>query len=168
MKPSTRYGFVGVGIRHLVVLVFATLCGCARSNAPAPTASMPAGEPAPQTSTNVLAEPLPGKRVRISITAKDESLCIVNCNEHIVVSLRAVGAPHIAWGGASDACLSPSIIVPARATLSFVVAPDNGSSELDTSLRYTALVGGVRQAADIRSPPVPLDRMTSNAFKLIP
>jgi len=155
-------------MKYLVVIVIALLTGCARHDSPSSSSRPPMSETALQTSTNVLAAPLPGRRVKVSVTAGDGSLYIVNCNEHIVVSLRAVGASHISWGGASDACLSQSIIIPAKATLSFVVELNNGSPELDTAVQYTALVSGVHQSADIRSPQVPIERMTSNAFKIIP
>ena len=155
-------------MKFLVVIVIAILAGCSRSDSPSPGSPPSRSETAFQSATNVLAEPLPGRKVKISVTARDESLYIVNCNEHVVVSLRAVGAPHISWGGVSNACLSQSIIIPAKATLSFVVELSDGSPELDTTVRYTALVGGVHQSADIRSPQVPVERMTSNSFKIIP
>ena len=155
-------------MKFLVVIVIAILAGCSRYDSPSPGSPPTRSETALQSATNVLAEPLPGRKVKISVTARDESLYIVNCNEHVVVSLRAVGAPHISWGGVSNACLSQSIIIPANATLSFVVELSDGSPELDTTVRYTALVGGVHQSTDIRSPQVPIERMTSNAFKIIP
>ncbi|AUX90491.1 hypothetical protein EGK58_012875 [Acinetobacter variabilis] len=155
-------------MKFLVVIVIAILAGCSRYDSPSPCSPPSKSETAFQSATNVLAEPLPGRKVKISVTARDESLYIVNCNEHVVVSLRAVGAPHISWGGVSNGCLSQSIIIPAKATLSFVVELSDGSPELDTTVRYTALVGGVHQSADIRSPQVPVERMTSNSFKIIP
>ena len=155
-------------MKFLVVIVIAILAGCARYDSPSPGSPPSRSETALQSATNVLAEPLPGRKVKISVTARDESLYIVNCNEHVVVSLRAVGAPHISWGGVSFGLLSQRIIFPATAKLSFVLELCVGSPELDTTVRYTALVGGVHQSADIRSPQVPVERMTSNSFKIIP
>jgi hypothetical protein len=155
-------------MKYVAALLTALLVGCANQDSPHPNAPPVRAAAAYETTTNVLAEPLSGRRVKISVTAHDDSLYIVNCNEHIVVSLMAVGSQDVAWGGASNACLSQSIIIPAKATLSFVIALNDGSPELDTSVSYTAFVGDVHQSSDIRSPQVAVERMISNSFKLIP
>ena len=155
-------------MKYFAALLVALVAGCTVNDS---NSDKLAVEPAPATlttTTDVLAEPLPGKQLRISVTAQGRTLFIVNCNEHIVVSLRAVGASDIAWGGASNACLSQSIIIPSGATLTFVVALSDGSPELDTNLSYTALIGGVHTTSDIRSPQVPAEHMTSNVFKILP
>lgn len=108
-------------MKNFTVFLTALLAGCTVQDSQPASIPTPLFASAPATSTNVLAEPLPGKRVKISVTANDNSLYIANCNEHIVVSLRAVGSPDLSCGGASNACLSQSIIVPAKATLSFVM-----------------------------------------------
>jgi hypothetical protein len=168
LGASTTWFSSWVNMRYLAIILITFMAGCTRQ-APQPV-SIPTAptKAARETSTNVLAEPLPGRKVKISVTANDGSLYIINCNEHIVVSLREVGSPDIAWGGVSNACLSQSIIIPSKATLSFVVSLNNGSPELDTSKRYTAIVGGAHPVADIRSTPTPIERMTSNVFKIIP
>lgn len=154
-------------MKYLATLFIALVAGC--SNQDPHAVSAPAPAPAIETTTNVLAEPLPGRKVMISVTANDESFYIANCNQHIVVTLHAVGSPDISWGGESDACLSPSIIIPAKATLRFVISPNDGSPELDTSLSYTAHVRGARrQSSNTPSASVPTESMTSNPFKLIP
>jgi hypothetical protein len=120
------------------------------------------------TTSQVLAEPLPGRNLKISITAKEKSLYIVNCNEHIVVALYAVNSNVPVWGGVSNACLSQSIIVPANSTLSFNIPIGEIEPVLATDITYKAQVFGVLQGLDVKSPPVPLEMVTSNEFKLIP
>ena len=154
-------------MKYLVVFLAAFLAGCTNQLSQTPSGSVAQVTAPPATSTNVLAEPLPGRKVRISVSATEHSLFIVNCNEHIVVSLKPAGSSQTAWGGATNACLSQSIIIPAKATLSFVITLDDGSPPLDPTVSYTALVGGVHASPDIRSPQVPPDRMTSNSFKLL-
>ncbi len=132
------------------------------------TQQTPKGAEPQSTNTYVLAQPLAGRKVRISISAKQRSLYIVNCNEHIVVALFKSGSNSPVWGGASDACLSPSIIVPARSTLSFIVNTADSAPDLDTGKQYKAVIYDVLRGLDFKSPKVPYRLVTSNEFKLIP
>jgi hypothetical protein len=119
------------------------------------------------TATYVSAQPLAGRKVRISISAKEKSLYIANCNEQITVALLKNGSNIPVWGGASDACLSQSIIVPARSTLSFIVNTADGSPDLDTGKQYKAQIYDVHRGLDVKSPKVPYQLVTSGEFKLI-
>jgi hypothetical protein len=132
------------------------------------TQQTPMREGPQSTSTYVSAQPLAGRKVRISISAKERSLYIVNCNEQIVVALFRNGSNTSVWGGASAACLSQSIIVPARSTLSFIVHTADGAPDLDTGKPYKAQIYGVLRGLDVKSPKVPYQLVTSNEFKLIP
>lgn len=103
------------------------------------------------TSSVVRAEALPGRKVRVSITARDAGLSIGNCNRHVVVMLLAHPSGERVWGGESDACLSPPIIVPERATLGFEVVLDEGAAGLDPDVPYRARVLGVTVMAGASS-----------------
>jgi hypothetical protein len=120
------------------------------------------------TESYVLAEPVHGRNLKISIFAKEKSLYILNCNELIVVALYKHGSKNPIWGGSSPACLSQSIIVPAKSTLSFIVPTGENAPDLDTSTPYKAQVFHVLQGLDVKPPSVPLELVTSNEFKLIP
>ena len=152
-------------MKHLFVCFLMTfLISCTDQTSQPETSAPEESSPAYSTNTLVLAEPLPGKRVRISISARDSSLYIVNCNEHIVVSLLTKNSDVPAWGGATNACLSQSIIIPHKSTLSFVVtAPDLGTDTI-----YMARVGGIHRGLDVRSPPYQPELTLSNEFQLRP
>jgi hypothetical protein len=132
------------------------------------TQQMPMGTESQSMATYVSAQPLAGRKVKISISTKEKSLYIVNCNEHIVVALFKNGSNIPVWGGASEACLSPSIIVPARSTLSFIVNTADSAPGLDTGKQYKAQIYGVLSGLDFKSPKVPYQLVTSREFKLIP
>jgi hypothetical protein len=112
------------------------------------------------TKSYVLAEPVHGRNLKISISAKEKNLYIANCNQFIVVALYKRGSENPVWGGSSNACSSQSIIIPAKSTLSFIVPTGENAPDLDTSTPYKANVFGVFQ--------VPRELVTSNEFKLIP
>jgi hypothetical protein len=120
------------------------------------------------TATYVSAQPLAGRKVRISISAKEKSLYIANCNEQITVALFKNGSNIPVWGGASDACLSQSIIVPAKSTLSFIINTADGSPDLDIGKQYKAQIYDVHRGLDIKSPKIPYQLVTSHEFKLVP
>ncbi|SIR15692.1 hypothetical protein SAMN05421546_0016 [Solilutibacter tolerans] len=152
-------------MKHLLVCFLgAFLISCTdRAPKPEPVVAEQS-RPVYSTSSLVLAEPVPGKKLKISISTKDSSLYIVNCNEHIVVSVLTNNSTVPAWGGASNACLSQSIIIPRGSTLSFIVTlPD-----LETDTVYTARVGGIHQGPDVRSPQYAPELTLSNEFKLLP
>jgi hypothetical protein len=120
------------------------------------------------SNTYVLAEPLPARKIRVSITARDKSIYIVNCNEHVVVALQKHDTGMLVWGGVSNACLSPSIIIPAKSTLSFIVDVSTGSQQpLDDGPYTLQLYGGVT-GHDVRSTPIAIEWVTSNEFTLTP
>ena len=152
-------------MKHLFLCFLMTFPISCKNHTPQPeTFALEESSPAYSTNTLVLAEPLPGKRVRISISARDSSLHIVNCNEHIVVSLLTKNSDVPAWGGATNACLSQSIIIPHKSTLSFVVtAPDLGTETI-----YRARVGGIHRALDVPSPQYEPELTLSNEFQLKP
>ncbi len=152
-------------MKHLLVCFLMTsLISCTgRAPQPEPTAAEESGS-AYTTNTLILAEPIPGKKLRISISAKDSSLYIANCNEHIVVSLLTKNSTVPTWGGASDACLSQSIIIPRGSTLSFLIE----APELSTEAIYTARVSGIHLGLDVKSPQHPPELTLSNEFRLLP
>ena len=152
-------------MKHLFLCFLMTfLISCTDQTSQPETSAPEESSSAYSTNTLVLAEPLPGKRVRISISARDSSLYIVNCNEHIVVSLLTKSSDVPAWGGATNACLSQSIIIPHKSTLSFVVtAPDLGTDTI-----YMARVGGIHRGLDVRSPQYEPELTLSNEFQLRP
>jgi hypothetical protein len=95
------------------------LVACTRQNLPEVVATPNVKLPKITTSSYIKAEPMPGNKISVSVTAPDKELYIVNCNQHITTALFQKGSREVAWGGASAACLSPSIIIPAKDTLSF-------------------------------------------------
>lgn len=143
---------------------------------PGDTHQSPATTKAPAATTTprhantrlVLAEPLPGRRLRISIRAREQALSIVNCNQHVVVALLTPDSDAPVWGGASDACLSPNIIVPAGATLSFDLHIDDTALQANPATSYRAQVFNVLQGAGPPSPLLPAEQRTSNLFRLLP
>lgn len=152
-------------MKHLLLYFAMTFLISCSGPAPQPApAAIEKNGPAYATNSLILAEPLPGKKVRISISAKDSSLYIVNCNEHIVVSLLTRNSNVPAWGGASDACLSQSIIIPRGSTLSFLVEVP----ELGTEAIYAARVNGIHRGQDVKSPQFAPELTLSNEFRLLP
>jgi hypothetical protein len=149
----------------VTTLFLLVLVGCSN---PASKSQQKPAQPTYPTKSYVLAEPVQGRNLKISISAKEKSLYIVNCNELIVVALYKHGSNNPVWGGSSPACLSQSIIVPAKSTLSFIVPTGENAPDLDTSTSYKAQVFHVLQGLNIKSPSVPLELVTSNEFKLIP
>lgn len=126
-----------------IALVACLLGACAPRQDASPT-PVEAPEPAAGAPSDLVrAEALPGRRVRLWISAHEPSLSIDNCNRHIVVTLVEDRSGDAVWGGESDACLSPPIIVPERATLSFVVAPGEGGASLSPDAAYRVRVVGV-------------------------
>jgi hypothetical protein len=95
----------------LASLLLILLSACIKSDRDIPHNREAEKAAAYATSSYVLAEPLPGRKLRISITAPDKSIYIVNCNEHIVVALFKKGSDIPVWGGASAACLSQNIVI---------------------------------------------------------
>jgi hypothetical protein len=150
----------------VTTLFLLVLVGCSN---PASKSQQKSAQPLTySTESYVLAEPVHGRNLKISISAKEKSLYILNCNEFIVVALYKHGSKNPVWGGSSNACLSQSIIVPAKSTLSLIVPTGKNAPDLDTSTPYKAQVFHVLQRLDVKSPSVPLELVTSNEFKLIP
>lgn len=151
-----------------IALTVLALTACTAQNPPAEVPAPKAALPEAISNTYVKAEPVPGGKIRVSITAPDQGLYIVNCNEHIVVALLERGSTSPVWGGASDACLSPSIIVPAKATLGFTVDVSTGAQKPLTAGFYRAQIYHVLSGHDLKSAPVPVEQVTSNEFQLVP
>lgn len=120
------------------------------------------------TTSYVLAEPLPDKRLKISITAKEKSLRINNCNEFITVALFEKNKKDVVWGGVSDACRSLDMIIPQGATLSFITKIDDSSQPLNLNKNYQAQIFGLTYDPNITTKPVTSAENLSNEFKLIP
>lgn len=164
-------------VRHLLmVAMFAvTLLACSvpsmqQSSNPATTSeSKPAVPTHTTTSTSyILAEPLPNKKLRISITAKEKSLRINNCNESITVALFEKDKKDVVWGGVSDACRSLDMIIPQGATLSFITKIDDSSQPLDLNKNYQAQLFGLTYDPNITTNRITSTENLSNEFKLIP
>jgi hypothetical protein len=178
LAPTSMRGRAAMKIR-LAASLLLLLVACARpsdapvppdtSRSPATTKAPVAATPSQHTSTSlVVAEALPGRRLRISIGAREQALSIVNCNQHVVVALLEPDSHIPVWGGASDACLSQNIIVPAGATLSFELLIDDTALQANPSTSYRAQVFNVLQGSDPKGPPVPAAQLTSNLFRLLP
>lgn len=120
------------------------------------------------TSTYVKAEPIPGNKIRVSVTAPDKGLYIVNCNQDITTALFQKGSSVMVWGGVSAACLSPSIIIPAKATLGFTVDVSTRTDNPQANGPYQVQIYHVLSGYDIKSTPIPSELVTSNEFQLIP
>jgi hypothetical protein len=150
------------------LLIFLLISLAIWSNSSNGLQQMPMGKESQSTATYVSAQPLAGRKVKISISAKEKSLYIANCNEQITVALFKNGSNIPVWGGASEACLSQSIIVPARSTLSFIVNTAESAPDLDTGKQYKAQIYDVLSGLDFKSPKVPYQLVTSREFKLIP
>ena len=157
----------------LMVAMFAvTLLACSvpsmqQSSNPATTSESKTAVPTHTTTSYILAEPLPNKKLRISITAKEKSLRINNCNESITVALFEKDKKDVVWGGVSDACRSLDMIIPQGATLTFERQITeshfpinlNGTYRVGTALSYNPNLKNSEIAEDLR---------LSNPVKLIP
>lgn len=162
----------------LIPLITVNLFACANpmvsNNTPAqpkPSASTqtPIATPKYTSSSYVLAEPLPNKKLKISITAKDKTLYIINCNEDIPVSLYESKTRKYVWGGITNDCLSRPIIIPKLATLSFEFPIRYEDKQLDFTTNHIAGVGSIYDNPDFsKSKPVAKEKVISNEFKLIP
>ena len=157
----------------LMVAMFAvTLLACSvpsmqQSSNPATTSESKTAVPTHTTTSYILAEPLPNKKLRISIIAKEKSLRINNCNESITVALFEKDKKDVVWGGVSDACRSLDMIIPQGATLTFERQITeshfpinlNGTYRVGTALSYNPNLKNSEIAEDLR---------LSNTVKLIP
>lgn len=159
----------------LMVAMFAvTLLACSvpsimqQSSNPATTSESKTAVPTHNTTSYILAEPLPNKELRISITAKEKSLRINNCNESITVALFEKDKKDVVWGGVSDACRSLDMIIPQGATLSFITKIDDSSQPLDLNKNYQAQIFGLTYDPNITTNPITSAESLSNEFKLIP
>ena len=162
-------------VRHLLmVAMFAvTLLACSvpsmqqSSNTTTTSESKPV-VPTYTTTSYILAEPLPNKQLRISITAKEKNLRINNCNESITFALFEKDKKDVVWGGVSDACRSLDMIIPQGATLSFITKIDDSSQPLDLNKNYQAQIFGLTYDPNITTNPITSAENLSNEFKLIP
>lgn len=119
------------------------------------------------TTSYVLAEPLPDKRLKISITAKDQDLYITNCNAYIGINLFDKANPQNNWGEVTNSCRSQDLIIPKGTTLTFerqitdshFPVNMNGSYQVGTALRYNP---------NLRNNEISEELRLSNPFKLIP
>lgn len=173
----------GAMMKTIFAILPLCLLGCSQ---PTPTNSqanaLPKSEvkneilPKPLTSNSyVLAEPLAGKKVKISITAKDKSLFIVNCNEHIMNAIYDTQKPNALTQMTSDACRSDDVAIPAYATLSFVSDYSNSYDVdgkkivLPTDKTYYVKVANINQKdKNYRNVPLSETDITSNEFQLLP
>lgn len=119
------------------------------------------------TTSYVLAEPLPNKRIRVSITAKDQDLYITNCNTYIGINLFDKANPQNNWGEVTTSCRSQDLIIPKATTLTFERQindshfPINmtGTYQVGTALHYNPNQKNNEISEELR---------LSNPFKLIP
>ena len=155
-KPSTIF---------LATIFTMNLLACSQPTV-APTTTQPT--PTYTTTSHVLAEPLPNKKVKISITAKEKSLFIVNCNEHITVALVEIGKTVPVWGGTSDACRSTDIVIPQGATLSFITTINDETQPLDVTKTYQAQIFHLGYNPQVTTKRISTADITSNPFKLLP
>ncbi len=161
-------------ISHLLMVAMftVTLLACSvpsmqQSSNPATTSESKPAVPTHTTTSYILAEPLPNKKLRISITAKEKSLRINNCNESITVALFEKDKKDVVWGGVSDACRSQDLIIPQGATLTFERQITeshfpinlNGTYRVGTALSYNPNLKNSEIAENLR---------LSNPVKLIP
>lgn len=160
---------------HLLMAAMftATLLACSvpsmqQISNPATTSESKTAVPTHTTTSYILAEPLPNKQLRISITAKEKSLRINNCNESITVALFEKDKKDVVWGGVSDACRSLDMIIPQGATLSFITKIDDSSQPLDLNKNYQAQIFGLTYDPNITTNPITSAENLSNEFKLIP
>lgn len=156
----------------LMLLITGSLIACSQPTITSQSAITPqiieVAKPVYTTDSYVLAEALPNKKLRVSITAKDKSLYIVNCNQSIDVSLYALSQPELIWGG-SDACLSPNIIIPKGVTLSLEITIKGERKPIDFTSNYNIVVHSIYETPDFPNAiPVAYEKVTSNTFKLLP
>ena len=124
------------------------------------------------SSTYVSAEPLSGRRIKVSVTAKDKTLYIRNCNGAIAPSLINAQTKDPVWGGVSDACLSADIVIPKGETLTFVTHINDDNLPLDQS--YKAVIGALsydsfeEASKSDKAAELDISQQTSNEFNLLP
>lgn len=119
------------------------------------------------SSSYILAEPLPNKKLKISITASDQDLYITNCNAYIGINLFDKANPQNNWGEVTNSCRSQDLIIPKSTTLTFerqitdshFPINMNGTYQVDTALHYNPNQKDNEISEELR---------LSNRFKLIP
>ena len=160
--------------RHLLMgAMFAvTLLACSvpsmqQSSNPTTTSESKPAVPTYTTTSYVLAEPLPNKKLKISITAKDQDLYITNCNAYIGINLFDKANPQNNWGEVTNSCRSQDLIIPQGSTLTFERQITeshfpinlNGTYRVGTALSYNPNLKNSEIAENLR---------LSNPVKLIP
>jgi hypothetical protein len=83
-RHLSKYGLVEMK-KYLLIFLLISLAIWSSSSSGTQQTLM-AAEPQ-STATYVSAQPLAGRKVRISISAKEKGLYIANCNEQITVAL---------------------------------------------------------------------------------
>lgn len=142
----------------------------ATSNTAFPNSS--AAKAASMSSTYVSAEPLSGRRIKVSVTAQDKTLYIRNCNGAIAPSLINAQTKDPVWGGVSDACLSADIVIPKGETLTFVTHINDDNLPLDVA--YKVVIGALsydsfeEASKSDKVGELDISQQTSNEFKLLP
>ena len=76
-----------MGAMFAVTLLACSVPSMQQSSNPTTTSESKPAVPTYTTTSYVLAEPLPNKKLKISITAKDQDLYITNCNAYIGINL---------------------------------------------------------------------------------
>lgn len=124
--------------------------------------------PKPMTSTSyVLAEPLAGKKVKISITAKDQDLYLVNCNAYIGINLIDKNNPNNNWGEVTNSCRSQDLIIPKGTTLTFERQITESHFPVNMNVTYQASTA-LSYNPNLRHHEISDEKRLSNPFKLLP
>lgn len=116
----------------------------------------------------VSAEPLPHKQVKISITATDKNLYLANCNQAIAPALIERDSEKIVWGGVSDACKSPDIVIKKGTRYDFIETINDNNSPLALDKYYQVRILGLNASLENPNSALSNTEKTSTVFKLLP
>lgn len=120
------------------------------------------------SNSYILAEPLPNKKVKISITAKDKDLYIANCNNVIAPALVEKDSEKIVWGGVSDACKSPDIVIKKGTSYEFIETIHDKDASLSLNKYYQVRILPLNDSWENPHATLPNSAKTSQVFKLLP
>lgn len=124
--------------------------------------------PKPITSNSyVLAEPLAGKKVKISITAKDQDLYIRNCNAYIGINLIDKTNSQNNWGEVVTSCSSPNLIIPQGSTLTFERQITESHFPVNMNVTYQVSTG-LSYNPNLKDHEISDEKRLSNPIKLLP
>lgn len=116
----------------------------------------------------VSAQPLPHKQLKISIHARDKDLYLANCNQAIAPALVERDSDSIVWGGVSDACYSPDMVIKKGTSYTFTETINDTNSPLALDKYYQVRILGLHDTLENPNSALPNAEKTSNVFKLLP